>query len=101
MSVADWQEAAFFWAFGAAAAFPLVYSRVARWWDRWVGWTMVSLDLAFLIALGPSFLHYTLGVTLSTWYAWYHVGSLALSGTVVAWRTWTVWWVQRQNRRGQ
>lgn len=85
-----------------SALFVVLYSVFAPWWADPMGRSIVAFDVALLLALLPSALHYAFGLNVAhPWFAWYDLVSLWTIAAVTAWRIVAIVRVHRGSRASQ
>lgn len=94
-------EAATYFAAGSVLVFLAGSAVILPWWRRESEpvRSMMLLSGAFLLLLGPSVLHYAVGLTLSdAVFAWFVCGGMVTVGVLHLLRLWWFWRVQRVGR---
>jgi hypothetical protein len=75
----------------AAALFIAVYTALAPWWRNPLGRTMVALDGAIVLTLGPHMLRLWFGLNeASAAYAWFELGAFLIVPLAILWRVWVL-----------
>lgn len=87
--------------FFVSVGFVIGASFIAPWWESVAGRTIVSIDVALGIALGPSTVHHFIpAIDLdSVAFAWYYFVSFCLVSGVTVWRLAMMYLVQRRGRQ--
>lgn len=83
----------------AAALFVAVYTMMAPWWRNPLGRTMVALDGAIVLTLGPHMLRLWFGVSeMSAGYAYFELCAFLVVPLAISWRIWVLVRIHRGKR---
>lgn len=89
-------------AFAAACLFMVGYTILAPWWRTTTGRARISLDFGIALALSPTVLHLTFGVTVTNaFFGWYTLIAIAIVGCVSLWNLYLVIATQLKAARDQ
>jgi hypothetical protein len=76
--------------------FPFYIRIIWNWLDSDWGWNTIVFDIVVALALLPVWLHHTFGLSASSHiFLWVDATSIWAIPTIVIWRTWIIFRVQR------
>jgi hypothetical protein len=83
-------------AFVITLLFPIGVRPFWNWTESDWGWNIVAFDTVVALALLPTWLHHTLGITSGTFvFLWIEATSIWAVPVVVLWRAWIIFQAQR------